>query len=300
MYEQVGALPVIQSLRSMTASVIEATPSPYVFSIGIGDGVIYSGPLADKLKSGGMKLLGVDISQDLLVKCSSALDTGRAILQNFSPESVSSVSLIQADILDIIEDSSFDEWAKSRFSVIEAGLVLHHIFDSSRLISIFNKISDWLAPGGVFVLADIDVAIGEYLESKEKKLKRDYENVERDNTKGVFVCSKDGRDFYIPVLDVNDDADAEALANLDAKTCRPLLEEAKKSGKPQIVEFVEKNIKSARQGNELHRAAAEWERLIREGFKERLSKYQIFPTEEIKAKFPDVLDSPFVALAYKR
>jgi hypothetical protein len=169
-----------------------------------------------------------------------------------------------------------------------------------QLEYIASRVYTILERGGLYIIADIDVDVGAYIEAKEAELRKKYQDVRRDIISGNFICSNDrNATLSIPILDPKRDSDLRIITNLMTATCEPLRKEARLYGNPTIWRAIEQNIQSAIKGGELHRPISEWVDIVWNGFNGKC-EIEVIDSAHIKRTFPEVLDKPFVLLARKR
>jgi SAM-dependent methyltransferase len=283
-YTRASGLPVIASIRALTATVIKRklqNGPVKVLSLGIGTGTIYKEFFHEELQNGTLTLYGIDLLESMIEACKSSL---------VGPN----IDLVVADLLEL------DKLPDGGFDVVEAGLVLHHILRFEDLRQLISKIFCALNPGGSFVLGDIDVSCGEYIEAKLIELERVHGSLFIDSQTGQFV----NHHIQVPILDQSDARDLEVIHRLDQKTCTPLLEELRglePEMREKLQEIVLLNVQSARKGLEWHRAIDThhgWRKIV-EGASFSTNQIEIISSEEIKKRAPDVLDNPFLLIASK-
>ena len=266
-----SGLPVICSGRSITCNFIyeklENNGASSVFSIGIGTGMMYE-LFKNRINREQLILQGIDILPSMIKEAKTKLG-GNVLLSSRDAREPFNIA-----------DETID--------IVEAGLVLHHILKSEELIDIFRRIKKVLKPSGQFILFDIDVSVGEYIEKKLKKLELDFGLADIDYEKGEFVF----KEQKIKILDPQNPEEKKLIANLDQITCIPLLKEMR-THKPEIKDIIEDNVQKARQGTEWHRSIKSWLKLIELGFGSDCL-VNIIKSKEIKKQFPQVLDNPFI------
>lgn len=275
--DKFSGLPVICSGRSITCNFIheklEKNGVASTFSIGIGTGMMYE-PFKNKINGGQLILQGIDILPSMIKEAKTKL-VGNVLLSSRDAREPFNIT-----------DETID--------IVEAGLVLHHILKSKELIDIFKRIKKILKPGGQFILFDIDVSVGEYVENKLKKLELDFGQADIDYETGEFVF----KEQRIKILDTQNPEEETIVSNLNRVTCDPLLEEMKRY-KPEIKAIIEDNVQKARQGTEWHRSIINWIKLLKQGFDNSCS-IEIITPEAIKEQFQKVLDNPFVIVVTKK
>lgn len=284
LFERCAGLPVLKSIRSITSSIIEGllnnSESQKVLSIGIGPGIMYD-VFKEEILAGRLNLIGIDILPEMLAKASQNL--GR---QN--------VTLIEKDIRENLS------LPPKSVNIAEAGLVLHHVLEGDELVSIFRQINQVLIKNGVFILGDIDVAIGEHIEAKLQHLRQTYPRVSIDLETGEFVCSN-GNQIRLKILDSRNVEDQGILKNMTVTTCQPLEDEMRKYN-ASLSDAILANTANARKGLEWHRSIKGkhgWISLIKKGFEATPVNIEIIRPAEIKRRFSNVLDNPFVVVVRK-
>jgi SAM-dependent methyltransferase len=283
-YQQVVGLPVISSLRNVTANIIQSklNSSPIrVLSLGIGTGALYKDYFHRELSDNSLSLFGIDILESMISKCKVDLP-------------FPNVNLKTGDICD------FPKLFHGEYDVIEAGLVLHHILRKEELGELIQSASACLKPKGLFILGDIDVACGEYLDKKLRALENVHGKLSIDENTGTFFNEQ----VSLPIFSSDDQTDLEILKGLEELTCKPLMAEVENlndSVREKLKPIIEMNVKSAKKGLEWHRALTSedgWISLFQQNFASP-NKLKIFEPTEIRDAFPGVLDNPFVLVAEK-
>ena len=186
----------------------------------------------------------------------------------------------------------------SSVNVVEAGLILHHILERETLVEIMRRINAVLKPNGIFVLGDIDVAIGEYIDQKKHILQQQFSSVAIDMDTGEFI-GLNGQSKRIKILDPKNGNDQLVLDRMDEITCKPLEQEMRLHN-PTLQEPIFANIANAHKGLEWHRAidgSGGWLSIVSEGFLN--CQIQTIRPSEIKKEFSSVLDNPFVIVVTK-
>jgi ubiquinone/menaquinone biosynthesis C-methylase UbiE len=204
-YSRITGLPVIAAIRAITAGVIQQKlkhgPAK-VLSLGIGTGALYKEFFRDDLFSGKLTLFGIDILESMINACKAQFPLPNA----------------HFEVTDLLASDRFPD---EKFDVVEAGLVLHHVLRAEELQQVISKLFSQLNAKGSFVLGDIDVPCGEYVESKLKYLESQHGELKVDSQTGEFVS----RNSRFPILNLADPKDLEVFQTLDKVTCTPLLNE---------------------------------------------------------------------------
>jgi ubiquinone/menaquinone biosynthesis C-methylase UbiE len=283
-YSRITGLPVIASIRAITAGVIQQKlmhgPAK-VLSLGIGTGALYKEFFREDLSSGKLTLFGIDILESMINDCKAQFP-------------LPNVQLEVADLL--VSDKFLDE----KFDVVEAGLVLHHVLRAEELQQLISKLFSQLNDKGSFVLGDIDVPCGEYVESKLKYLESQHGEFKVDSQTGEFVSG----DIRLPIFNLAEPKDLSVFQTLDKVTCTPLLNEldhVAPETREKLRQIILLNIESAKKGLEWHRGIetpSGW-KAIMERTPFSMEQVVIVSSQNIKEKFPTVLDNPFVLIAHK-
>lgn len=283
-YSRITGLPVIASIRAITAGVIQQKlmhgPAK-VLSLGIGTGALYKKFFREDLSSGKLTLFGIDILESMINDCKAQFP-------------LPNVHLEVADLL------ASDKFLDEKFDVVEAGLVLHHVLRADELQQLISKLFVQLNDKGSFVLGDIDVPCGEYVESKLKYLESQHGELKVDSQTGEFVSG----DMRLPIFNLADPKDLAVFQTLDKVTCTPLLNEldhVAPETREKLRQIILLNIESAKKGLEWHRGietTSGW-KTIMERTPFSMEQVVIVSSQNIKEKFPTVLDNPFVLIAHK-
>ncbi|MCP3685344.1 MAG: class I SAM-dependent methyltransferase [bacterium] len=293
-YNSFSSLPVIDSVHTVVVSLILDRITSYseqsVLSIGIGTGNMYTA-LSSEIQSSSLKLVGVDPSEDMIDRCiGSFLVTVCLVFpEDLEVPSDAEVVLCNWNIMSGIplEDNSVD--------VIEASFVLHHIFYRYDLILIFREIFRVLKDDGVFILGDIDLDLGGYIESKLEDLLEVYPSVMLGD--GIFLCTDiNGIWCNFPIFDDNCEADRKQVEYLNEQSLDGLKEEALRYGDSELQTSIEEEIEGHYLGKEFNRTITEWKEIIFTSLGDRRDFFSISVIDSnfIRAEFPDVLDNPFV------
>jgi len=276
-----AGLPVVQAGRVITSNIIDhelRKGQKTVFSIGIGTGVMYK-PFLDTIQNRKLNLIGIDILPEMIETSNKLLGRNKNCI----------LSVKDAREEFPIPQRSVD--------IVEASLVLHHILKTDELTDIFKRINTILKPGGKFILYDIDVDIGSYIESKLQKLEKEYDQVDIDFKTAEFTFRDGQTAKKQKILDPAQKNDQEIIENMDMQTCNPLIMEMELY-KPDLRRVIMDNISNARQGLEWHRSIKDWRELISMSF-DKTSSVEIFDSTIIKKEFQQVLDSPFLMVTTK-
>jgi SAM-dependent methyltransferase len=297
-YQSVTGLPVLRSLRTITASIIRDRlldiGKQKILSIGLGTGVIYKHVLKEQINQGKLGVMGLDVSHEMVDSFVKEIRLPTKKLLGLKIPNYGEVLVSHHNILDglSLPESSFD--------IVEAVLVLHHINYSHQLKEISKMVYKLLKKGGVFIIGDIDLNIGSYIEKKEEELKSKYTNVYRDTEKGCFNYSlMNGKSFSIPILDKDDNEDKKVIANMMQESFNYLRDEAVRFGSNDSVNAINVEIESALKGCELNRQIDDWIEIVKTGFGHN-SQIDVLPPNQIRKMYPDVLDRPFILSVIKK
>lgn len=295
-YEKTSGLPVMSALRTVVSSYIldrmQSQGEQEVLSLGIGSGEMYK-VFTDQIRSQSLKLKGMDILPGMVCTCVENL--GGDVVTSFE-EAVDSKSplFVCQDLLLPFRIS------KGALDVVESNLVLHHVLERSQIVDVFRRIEHVLKPRGIFVLGDIDVFVGEYVDLKKIQLQQKYGDVEIDNSTAEFVYTVDGEENRLPILDMDNSDDRRVVDDLKRITCDPLLEEMQENN-PLLENPIIENVGNALCGLEWHRSVNGddgWISLIKEAFGPDC-KITLINPEQIRKEYDGVLDNPFVLVVEK-
>ncbi len=282
-YSQIaGGLPTIKAMHVIISNFIreklKAGPIK-VLSLGIGSAAFYKSFFQNEIEENKLQLFGIDILENMI-------DTAQ---KNF-PQAVLKVSNLL----------KFDQFFSEKFDVIEATLVLHHILRFDELSQLIKKVYSSLNPDSLFIIGDIDITCGEYIEEKLHKQEQKSGALSVDLVSGEFF----NKSIRRPIFSLEDKEDLEVIQKLMLATCLPLLRELENLSleeQEKLKPLVLKNIDSANKGLEWHRALnspAGWQALIENSFVP-CKDLIVVPSDTIKAGFSGVFDNPFVLAARK-
>lgn len=281
-YSKVVGFPGICAMHIAVANIIreklKAGPVK-LLSLGISSGVLFQKFFRQELEENKLQLFGIDILENMILSCKEQLPMANLKIGNLT---------------------SFDQLFPENFDIIEAGLVLHHTLRFEELSRLIKNIYAHLHPGGLLIIADIDVSCGEYVDEKLQKLEKEHGSLSVDLATGEFFNDN----IRIPIFSSTDSADNKVIRELRLTTCTPLLKELENLSpelQDKLKPLVLKNIDSAYKGLEWHRAlnsSQGWKALIKNSFSP-CNNLTVLAPDAIKAGFPGVLDNPFVLFAQK-
>ncbi|MBL4694574.1 class I SAM-dependent methyltransferase [Candidatus Gracilibacteria bacterium] len=274
-FEAFGKLPVLSAIRSaeyelLSARFMAAGRPARALSLGIGLGTIYERLLRDFPET---EVCGVDLDPAMLDRCGGSL-------RNLSVRD-DQVVMKQANVAE------FDPMSAVQWDVIEATLSLHHVLDSEALLSLFKRCSKNLDPDGIFVLGEIDIEVARFVEATKQRLIEVYGGVvpEIDYQTGEFVTNGD----RVPLLDRKSDV----MKSILVRSAMPLLVESAQYAPDTWAATADQIAQMVIRCTEFYRSADSWCNLLREAFR----KVILITTEELKAKNPDLMDSPVIIVA---
>ena len=296
-YQYASGLPVLKSLRVIVASLIRERIATFgtqiVLSLGIGTGNMYKELLSDELRDGSLKVIGIDSSASMLRQCTEGLPILVKILEKPRIPARQELILVRQSILN---DFGLDP---ETVDIVEAVLVLHHVAYRAQLEGIIQRLHSTLKEDGVFIVGDIDLSLGAYIENKERRLKAKYASVERDLDLGGFVCkSADGETRLVSILEKDVESDRQLMEYAMSESFLRLEKEALLYGTMETREVLGIEIESFMKGGELNRSLEEWRDISLAVFGQN-SAHRVLGPEDIRGQFSEVLDRPFVLTVQK-
>jgi len=300
-YHELTDIPVIKSLRLIVASIIRKYRKDFIkyrthtiLSLGIGTGTLYKEFFPKEINEGYLKVVGIDSSSAMLQQCASDASVRVRIVNEIQIPQNAELTLVHKNIVEGfgLNDNSID--------IVESVLVMHHIAYRDEIKKVLHDIFRVLKRGGIFVLADIDINIGGYIEEKEADLQKQYVRVKRMPMEGIFLCTdSEGNNYSIPVLDQKDENDLGIINNMMKEVFIPLKQEAQQYGSKSTLDAIDKELSSALRGEELNRSAGEWIEILEDCIGEK-GYLELLTPKDIKRIYPEVLDKPFLIVATKR
>jgi len=295
-YKLFADLPVNRAVKSVMTDLIHyalnnSDEITTVQSLGIGTGELYKGILRKDIIENKLRVLGVEPDRALMDRCVEDFPGNYMESSNFINVTDNCSCVINRSLLfphEIYENTI--NFAEARFT-------LHQILFRKSLVGLMRRVYKVLRKNGVFIIGDIDHWIGSYIEKKITTLTRYYNEIEVDPKKALLLAKKQ-KVVEIPILDRSNHADNEAIKSLLQVTLEPLSTEVQEAARIGWEEIVNADMEDGTRGRKWYRPKEEWEEMIREGFDDKVS-IRIISPQEIKKKFPDVRDNPFLLMATK-
>ncbi|GEM_PF-2448511 len=295
-YKLFADLPVNRAVNSVMTDFIHyalenSEDITTVLSLGMGTGELYKGVLRRDIIDKKLRVLGVESDRALVERCVEDFPGQYMESSNFINVTDNYSCVINRSL--IFPHELYDEtvnFAEARFS-------LNQILFRKSILGLMRRVYKVLRKNGVFMIGDIDHWIGSYIEKKIQTLARFYNEIEVDSKKAVLLGKKQ-KVVEIPILDKAIHADNEAIKSLMKVTLEPLNREVENTAKIGWEESVKTDIDDGMKGRKWYRTKEEWEEMIKEGFDNRVS-IRIISPQEIRKKFPDVHDNPFLLMATK-
>lgn len=296
-YREIINLPASKATMTIIADFIRSMINSSnehmnVFSLRTGSGSMYKRMLNKELENGKMSVKGIEKDKKMYDRCIEGFPGKYAESHKFGNVPDGYSSIIEGGI------SNVHEVVENTIDIFETRFTLSGVFLRKQLIEIFEKIHGILKPKGTLILCDIDNWIGSYIEKKAEILGRYYSEIRIDLSKGAFICKK-RKETENLILDKNNHGDKDAVKALIKSSIEPLKIEAEKTGKAGWEEIVNADIQNALKGRIWYRTRDEWKEIISSGFSNNVD-FRILSPEDIRKKFNDVINNPFLIIATKR
>lgn len=295
-YKLFADLPVNRAVKSVMTDVIHYALNnnediTAVMSLGIGTGELYKGILRKDIIENKLRVLGVEPDKVLVDRCVEDFPGNYMESSNFVNVTDNCSCVIHRSLVfphEIYENT---------MNFVEARFALHQILFRKTIMGLIRRVYKVLKNNGVFIVGDIDHWIGSYIEKKVLTLTRYYNEIEVDPKRALLLAKKQ-KVVEIPILDRTSHADNEAIKSLMNTTLEPLNTEVQDTTRIGWEESVNSDFDDGIKGRKWYRTKEDWEEMIVEGFENKVDIRTISP-QEIRKKYPDVRDNPFILMATK-
>jgi hypothetical protein len=299
-YKALSELATARAIKSTVADIIKFTLSDRketatVFSLGIGNGDLYKNQLRKEIDEGKLRIFGSERDPFLVKRCREEFPgTLREVSFFYTAEERHS-AVMEKSLQSQLATLDIDE---NMVDIVESRFTLHAFLFQKQLIQMLEKIEKILKPSGTFIVSSIDNWIGNYIEKKFLTLQRFYGDVTLEPETAIISGSR-RKAVSLPVLENTNHSDQEALKTLVQSSLEPLKAEGKAMARPGWEDVINLDYDDGIKGRLWYRTKEEWEEMVKSVFGGN-AEIRILSPQEIKNRYNDVLDQPFLLMVTKQ
>ena len=297
-YKSLYDLPSAVAIRNISAGFITSilgntSGNNDILTFNPGRGLLYKSLLKKYFENGRLRLLGVETDNYFLQQFKEDFpgDYMDALVPRTVDPGHSSVFFAENIAKDL--DFPFDS-----FNFIEMSFSLSSFMFREDIEEFLRRILKLLRKGGYFIMSDLDSCVGSYIEARMRVYKNFYKEMSFNVSEGFVTCVKNKK-RQLPFLDINNIFfDNNFLRNLYNSKFVFFEKEVSVSTLPESADMIVAESEIVRRGLRFYRTKEEWKDIVAGVFGQDTNILLTSP-DDIKKRYPEVKDFPFILVAVK-